>query len=213
MKQGAVPNHGHGVPEPPFQESEEKVSPASILEELNRILASPPFTQAQRLSRFLRYTVEQILNGEAESLKEYLLGTAVFDKDDSFDPRTDPIVRVEAGRLRSRLKEYYAADGREDVVVIDLPKGSYVPIIRRRGAASQGSAHAAAPSVPNRWRSSAAALALLLAAVIVLWGVSEYRHARILKAETEKSRVPATPPELLPLWKPFLAPGSKNYAV
>jgi len=67
-------------------------------------------------------------------LKEYSLGIAVFDRDASYDPRTDPIVRVEAGRLRSRLNEYYNTRGREDPIIIELPKGSYAVTVRQRSA-------------------------------------------------------------------------------
>src|SRR4030095_5174256 len=77
--------------------------------------------------RFLRFTVEQTIQGQANSVKESVLGMEVFDRPSSFDPRTDTIVRVEARRLRSKLKEYYEGEGRGDSVLIDFPKGSYVP--------------------------------------------------------------------------------------
>jgi WD40-like Beta Propeller Repeat len=86
--------------------------------------------------RFLRFTDEQTIQGQANSLKESVLGMEVFDRTASFDPRTDTIVRVEARRLRSKLKEYYEGDGRGDPVRIDFPKGGYVPtflLINGRG--------------------------------------------------------------------------------
>lgn len=98
-----------------------------IAAQLDRILASSTFVHSERLSRLLRFTVQQATEGNSERLKEYALAISVFDKRDSFDPRFDPIVRVEAGRLRTRLKHYYETEGREDELVIDLPKGSYVP--------------------------------------------------------------------------------------
>jgi len=213
MKQDSAPHYGPEIPDLPPHEVSEKVPVVSTLDELDRILASPPFTQAQRLSRFLRYVVERLIHGEGDSLKEYLLGTAVFDKDESFDPRTDPIVRVEAGRLRAKLKEYYASEGRDDPILIDLPKGSYVPVVRRKGAAIPEAAEAATPVGPNRWKAATISLALLLAVVFFYWGAAEYRRGRIANPDVEPSRTLATPPELLPLWKPFIAPGSKNYAV
>lgn len=83
----------------------------AITAELDRILASKGFANAGRLSRLLRYVVERTLAGEADQLKEYAVGVEVFDRDDKYDPRLDSIVRVEAGRLRSRLEEYYNGEG------------------------------------------------------------------------------------------------------
>ncbi len=80
------------------------------------------------MSRFLRFTVEQSLLGRADRLKEYLIGVEVYDKPESLDPRFDPIVRVEAGRLRAKLREYYETDGRNDQIVICFPKRSYAPL-------------------------------------------------------------------------------------
>ncbi|MEJ7605143.1 MAG: hypothetical protein WKF37_02505 [Bryobacteraceae bacterium] len=80
---------------------------ATIRDQLDRMLKSGTFAQAPMLSRLLRYVVEQTLAGKADGLKEYPVGVEVFDRGQSFDPRTDTIVRVQARRLRSRLEEYY----------------------------------------------------------------------------------------------------------
>lgn len=108
------------------------VSVESIQTELERILGGEAFAQSDRLKRFLRFAVEEVLQGRAQQLKEYLIGVEVFDRDHAYDPRTDPIVRVEARRLRFRLEEYYRTEGRADPVLIDLPKGKYVPVFRKR---------------------------------------------------------------------------------
>ena len=105
----------------------EGVSEQAITAQLDRILASTAFAHSDRLSRFLRVAVEGVTQGHSDCLKEYSLALSVFDKRDSFDPRFDPIVRVEAGRLRTRLKQYYETEGLHDSLIIDLPKGSYVP--------------------------------------------------------------------------------------
>jgi len=99
----------------------------AILSQLEKVLASPGFIHSDRMARFLRFTVDQALKGHASGLKETVLGMEVFDRSSSFDPRVDTIVRVEARRLRSKLKEYYEGEGRGDPVLIDFPKGSYVP--------------------------------------------------------------------------------------
>lgn len=78
------------------------------------------------MSRLLRHVVEKTLAGEADQLKEYAVGMEVFDRDETYDPRLDSIVRVEAGRLRSRLEEYYNAEGAASPVRISLPRGGYV---------------------------------------------------------------------------------------
>ncbi len=96
--------------------------------QLNRILASKPFRQADRLKRFLRFIVEETIAGRGERLKEFVVGVEVFGKDESFDPRNDPIVRVQARRLRAQLTRYYREEGQDDELAIDLPKGGYAPI-------------------------------------------------------------------------------------
>ncbi len=103
------------------------ISESTVSTQLARILSSAIFENSERLSRFLRYCVECAIEGQTQQLKEYALAIAVFDKPESFDPRFDPIVRVEAGRLRARLRQYYDTIGREDHLTIELPKGSYVP--------------------------------------------------------------------------------------
>ena len=92
---------------------------------LERVLASRCFEQAARSSGFLRYVVEQTLAGQGERLKGYTIAVEVFGRPPDFDAQTDPLVRVEAGRLRRRLIEYYAEEGRDDPVRLDLPRGSY----------------------------------------------------------------------------------------
>lgn len=100
--------------------------------QLDRLLASDAFAQAERLSRFLRFVVERALAGEADQLKEYVVGLAVFDRDEQYDPRVDSIVRVEAGRLRAKVEAYYHGEGRHDAVVISIPRGSYAPAFEHR---------------------------------------------------------------------------------
>lgn len=95
------------------------------------------------MCRFLRFVVERQLAGRRAELKEYTIGVEVFDRDSRYDPRVDPIVRVEARRLRSKLEAYYHAEGRSDELVIDLPKGSYVPVFRAARASGAASAQAA----------------------------------------------------------------------
>src|SRR3984885_6824958 len=103
------------------------VAEETIRRELKRILVSRSFRQVDRLQRFLSFIVEETLAGRGDRLKEYPVGVDVFGKDQSFDPRMDPIVRVQARRLRIRLTSYYQDEGQSDEVIIELPKGGYTP--------------------------------------------------------------------------------------
>jgi TolB-like protein len=104
-----------------------------IAKSLERVLESPLFKNADRQSRFLRHVVEKHLNGEDGSLREIAIGLEVYDRRETYDPKEDPIVRVEASRLRARLREYYETADADDSVRIDIPKGSYVPTFTWRG--------------------------------------------------------------------------------
>ena len=99
----------------------------AVRDQLERILASARFSAAEGASRLLRFLVEGALAGRAHQLKEYTLAVEVFGRDPSFDSKTNPAVRVEASRLRLRLERYYLTLGREDPVLIELPRGTYVP--------------------------------------------------------------------------------------
>jgi len=119
----------HAVISGPVSEGE--IAQEAIRKELSRILESSIFVQSDRLGRFLRYTVETTLAGDAETLKEYLIGTEVYDRKPPYHPSVDSIVRSEARRLRTKLKEYYESVGRNDSVFIYYRPGSYVPAFRR----------------------------------------------------------------------------------
>ncbi|MGB8520056.1 MAG: hypothetical protein WCD38_07800 [Candidatus Tumulicola sp.] len=108
----------------------EEPADAAIRAHVERITSSELFAAAERLCRFLRFTVECTLTGRTHEVKEYVVGREVFDRGDGYDPRVDPIVRVEARRLRSRLAEYYGGPGRSETMRIEYPKGGYVPLIR-----------------------------------------------------------------------------------
>ena len=100
--------------------------------QLERVLESPGFRYSERLSRFLRFVVEQQLAGNPGQLKESVLAVEIFDRPTSYDPHVDSIVRVEARRLRAKLEHYYGSAGREDPVILALPKGSYAPVFALR---------------------------------------------------------------------------------
>ena len=112
---------------------EPREPPDSVVRaQLERILASDVFSRSQQLRRFLSFTVEQRLAGQGHSLKESVLAHELYGKGTDFDGGADPVVRVDARRLRDKLREYH--DGRSDPVVITLPKGSYVPVFEANSA-------------------------------------------------------------------------------
>ncbi len=127
-------------------------SAQSIRSQLQNIIAGQEFAKSERLCRFLRFTVERSLAGEAGQLNQYTLGIDVFDRGKSYDPRIDSIVRVEACRLRSKLKRYYDTH-KSDRVLIEFPPGSYAPRFRERMPT--------APATPVRSPASSLTIAVL----------------------------------------------------
>jgi len=103
------------------------MSPDQVRDELSRVLASSAFQDADRAKSFLSFIVTTTLDGRGSEIKESVIAVEALGRSTSFDPKADPIVRVEAGRLRQRLKTYYHLEGATDPVLITLPKGTYVP--------------------------------------------------------------------------------------
>ncbi len=103
-----------------------------VRSQLERIERHPLFVRSARMRRFLEFTIESALAGRSEHLKEYVLGIEVFGRPETHDPRIDPIVRVEARRLRAKLFAYYASDGAADDLIVEYPRGSYAPQFRLR---------------------------------------------------------------------------------
>ncbi len=122
-------------------------SDPAIREELERILRSRTFVHSHRIRRFLQFVVEEYLGARQHRLKEYLIGLEVFGRPESFDPRVDSIVRVEARRLRAKLDEYYASEGGEAVLRIQLRKGSYVPLFEAGSVARRTANRSWRPSL------------------------------------------------------------------
>lgn len=102
----------------------------AIRTQLLAMEVSPVFSNAERMLRFLRYVVEEVIAGRGSRLNQMAIGIEVFDRDESFDPAVDSVVRVEARRFREKLREYYAAEGKHDAVRFELPKGTYELSIR-----------------------------------------------------------------------------------
>jgi tetratricopeptide (TPR) repeat protein len=172
---------------------------ASVQEELQRILASSTFLNARRPSQFLRFIVEGTLAGE-DRLKEYLIGVEVFDRPQDYDPKDDPVVRIEAGRLRKKLAEYYAGPGANDSIVIELPKGGYVPVFyerpatiepeqteAERGRQTTSPARGGTHHGRSKWFRKILMVAGVLAAIVIGGGL--YHRSYGIKKLTEKDTI------------------------
>jgi TolB-like protein len=108
------------------------ISASDCRAQLARILLSSDFDAPEREHRFLRYVVDEALSGRGSRIKAYSIAVEVFGRDASFDPQSDPIVRVEAGHLRRALERYYLTAGVSDPILITIPKGGYVPTFDRK---------------------------------------------------------------------------------
>jgi TolB-like protein len=138
--------------------------------QLERVLASSGFARNERMAQFLRFVVEQRLAGKDSELKESVIAMEVFGRKPHHDLTRDSIVRTEAGRLRSRLSEYYTGEGKDDVLIIELPKGGYVPVFRRRAAAPRTVSDEPKKS-SRRWLTVAVAGFVVALGVVVWWRV------------------------------------------
>ena len=116
----------------PSAGDESDVSAADCRAQLARILDSADFDATDREHRFLSHVVDQTLSGRGDRIKAYSIAVEVFGRDASFDPQSDPIVRIEAGHLRRALERYYLTAGVADPILITIPKGGYVPAFSRR---------------------------------------------------------------------------------
>lgn len=156
-------------------------SDPEVLDALARVLDSRGFRSSLRLGRFLRFVVERTLEGREDEIKEYVIATEVYGKSPDYDPQIDSSVRVEASRLRSRLREYYEGEGSADRVRIELPRGRYIPVFGRPPAQFPASPAIVPVSPPQRpaleaaeressrlvlgWRGLAALITVGLAAI------------------------------------------------
>src|ERR1044071_648174 len=112
-----------------------RLDPVEVRAQVARMTASDVFANSPQLSAFLVFIVEAVLRGKGDRLKGYTIGVEVLRRDINFDPQLDPIVRVEATRLRRAIERYYAGPGAQDAIIIDLPRGGYAPHISARTGA------------------------------------------------------------------------------
>jgi adenylate cyclase len=103
---------------------------------LERVLNSPDFDASERNRQFLKFIVGEALDGRSARIKAYTIATSVFGRHPTFDPQTDPIVRIEARRLRRSLERYYHMAGRDEPITISIPRGGYIPVFETKAPAA-----------------------------------------------------------------------------
>jgi hypothetical protein len=179
----------------------------AFLSQVDRLISSQHLHSSESLCKLLRYLARHALDHPGSPIKEYQIATEVFGRSDDFDPQVDSMVRVQAGRLRLKLTEYYNTEGLEDPVVVELPKGTYVVSFHpRNNASSKGpaiSAHKSDDSSPfwrgyGNWLIAALSMAVVLVgATAVILALSASRNsAQALEAD-------AVPPAFGVFWKGF----------
>ena len=199
------------------------ISTSEILGQTERILASRHFRSAKSLERFLRHVVEKKLNGEENSLKEYSIGLEVFQRGINYDPKLDAVVRVQATLLRKKLAAYYAEEGVNDPIILDLPKGHYVANFHARSAEADGMSGTGAtalgvrkPRKAYRWIQIGRIAATFLVGLLTAFAYQHWqgtttwaRHVGPSGRPTEKGAA-AWSMSAFPLWEKFLETGTSN---
>jgi hypothetical protein len=158
-------------------ESSTGPDPQECVEQIDRLVAIPSLHGSEALCKLLQYLAHHTLNSPANHLKEYQIGTEVLGRPADFDPQTDSIVRMQMGRLRTKLNEYYNSDGARDPILVDVPKGRYALSFERKAHPSEQdgtgeeATHAPAPAFAHRWRNLASLIVVVLAigCCTVLW--------------------------------------------
>jgi hypothetical protein len=180
--------------------------------QVEKLAGSQILHGSESLCKLLRYLAHHALEHPGTPLKEYQIATEEFGRPQDFDPAVDSMVRVQAGRLRSKLAEYYASEGSEDAVRIELPKGTYTLVFHKRDGThkTNGQHHpistpdrnaSADPNVPRGWMASVIVLALLLGVSLLALVVSRRGAPSALAGDAATKSAPAA---LQTFWKPFL---------
>ncbi|MGC2888629.1 MAG: helix-turn-helix domain-containing protein [Candidatus Acidiferrum sp.] len=192
-----------------------------LLEQIDRLTSSHPLHGSESLCKLLRYLAKHAVDHPGTPIKEFQIATEVFGRSPDFDPQLDSMVRVQAGRLRSKLAEYYSSDGIEDPMVVELPKGTYLLSFHQRNSSVAKPAHgnlngiartkALEKSSERRWGTEVISLSIFLAAAItvIVW---------LLATRNSPPVSLASQPELPPaafrvFWKGFISGPDEPWVV
>jgi len=189
-----------------------------FLGQIDRLAGSSVLHSSESLLKLLRYLAKQAIDHPGEPVKEYQIATEVFGRPSDFDPQSDSTIRVQAGRLRTKLAEYYTAEGADDSVLVELPKGSYHLEFHHRAtrtAPLNGSesplADAASLRSSRIWKTAAIMLAVLLAASLL--GIVSLLATRKSAAISSVSVDQPVPEALRIFWKPFLSAPDEPWVI
>lgn len=171
--------------------------PSEIREQIERIRSNPAFDAPERARRFLTYVVEEVLHGRSDRIKAYSIAIEVFGRDASFDAQNDPVVRIEAGRVRRALEHYYLIAGQDDPIIVTIPKGGYVPSFTRSSdpASAKLESEVVLQSAKRKLFLPAAGVLLFIAGVwyasggLVLHPVSIASKGEVSRAAPEMPKV------------------------
>src|SRR6266851_1558451 len=194
---------------------------AQNLAQIEKLLSSHTLHGSESLCKLLRYLANHSLDHPGLSPKEYQIATEVFGRQQDFDPHVDSMVRVQAGRLRTKLAEYYASEGADDQIMVELPKGSYALTFHHRSSAAPRTASRPASQAPpgsfaslqtpRRWFSVLLVLAIVLTAVV---SVAMDRLLTRGSAEARSANAAIEAPVALRVfWKGFLTGSQEPWVI
>ncbi len=192
-----------------------QLRPEECMAQVDRLLASPLILGSEALCKLLKYLAHHTINTPTDHLKEYKIATEVFGRPTDFDPQTDSYVRVQVGRLRSKLVHYYETEGTGDSVLVDVPKGRYVLSFERRNALADAKPAIETDVVPQpgavtegsrtpwwRRRLSLAVVACFVAVAIAAAGLETFRALHPRPSPPVGRSKQADP--LMMFWNPFI---------
>jgi hypothetical protein len=200
--------------------------PDQFFQQIDNIIKSHSLRSSESLCRLLQYLAKQSLDHPDAPLKEYQIATEVYGRPADFDPHTDSTIRVQAGRLRVKLSEYYASEGAADPIVVKIPKGSYhltfearsvearpvdPGVQPRNGTEREARGGVVVEVVPASWRTAVVLLVAGLIVSLIALGTT-LRNRRLPESTTVKSGIPATGP-LADFWRPFTASAEDPWVI
>lgn len=180
------------------------------LQQIDRLVASHVLHGSESLCKLLVYLAKHALDHPHTALKEYQIATEVLGRRSDFDPQSDSTIRVQAGRLRLKLAEYYSSEGAQDPIVVELPKGTYIPLFHPRAVVSakaqgnpSGDILGNAPAIPRAWVIAVAVLSSLVLAEAAVIGMMVL--ARRPAATAHAAGFEAVAPAFQSFWKSFVS--------
>jgi hypothetical protein len=201
-------------------EANNSISPQECLIQIDHMVSSPLLYGSEALSKLLQYLAHHTLNSPADHLKEYQIATEVLGRPSEFDPQSDSSVRVQVGRLRTKLAEYYNSIGAQDPILVDVPKGRYALSFERRGisfekeATSKTTDNNIPSAPPPRPRHNVVLNWMVLANILLLCGNIVYLlHYKSVTPVVPHSGTVHPPSALLDFWSPFLGDHDDSFVI